>query len=190
MIKDIFKGNNGYLFTKEIRGKRNLYYELKQLQDNGFVVKLKRGLYKYPEYAQLNHWQEISLMYPNAVIFLFSAFAYYNLTTYMPSVTHLAIKRSEKLKISKYMPAKIYHINLDFFKKHISDFDGVKIYSIERTVCDAIKYEKQVGTDIMTEVIKNYYRSEKCNLNLLANISKEIKIEERTKELIQLITNL
>ncbi len=190
MIKEIFNENNGYLFSKEIRGKRNLYYELKQLIDNGSVVQMKRGLYKYPEYAKLNHWQEISLMYSDAVIFLFSAFAYYNLSTYMPSVTHLSIKRGEKLKTSKYMPAKIYHINLDFFKKHISNFDGVKIYSLERTVCDAIKYEKQVGTDIMTEVIKNYYKSEKCNLNLLSNISKEIKIEKRTKEVMQLITNL
>jgi predicted transcriptional regulator of viral defense system len=190
VIREIFKENNGYLLSKEIRGKRNLYYELKQLKDSGVVVQMKRGLYKYPEFATRNHWQEISLMYPDAVIFLFSAFAYYNLSTYIPSVAHLAIKRGGNIKTNRYMPAKIHHLSIEVFNKHISNENDVKIYSIERTVCDAIKYEKQVGTDIMMEVIKNYYKSDKCNLSLLSRISNEIKIEKRTKEIMQLITNI
>ena len=178
------------MLSREIRGKRNLYYELKQLIDRGVVVQMKRGLYKYPEYATRNHWQEVSLMYPDAVVFLFSAFAYYNLSTYMPPVAHLAIKRGGKIKTSRYLPAKIHHLSTDFFSKHITNKNDVKIYSLERTVCDAIKYEKQVGTDIMMEVIKNYYKSKKCNLSLLSMISNEIKIEKRTKEIIQLITSI
>lgn len=190
MIETLFHKNKGYLFAKDIANKRNLYYQLNKLIDEGLVVQIKRGLYKYPEIAELNHWQEISLIFPNAVIYLFSAFSYYRLTTYIPPVTHLAIDRKRKIVTSQYMPVKLHYIDQKIYTLHQTLDDGVKIYSPERTVCDAIKNENQIGTDIMIEVAKNYYKSEKCNLDLLSKTAKEINIDNKLKQIMQLIVNI
>jgi predicted transcriptional regulator of viral defense system len=190
MIETLFHKNKGYLFAKDIANKRNLYYQLNKLIDKGLVLQIKRGLYKYPEIAELNHWQEISLIYPNAVIYLFSAFSYYNLSNYIPPVTHLAIDRKRKMLTSAYLPVKLHYIDRKIFKLHQTEVDGVKIYSPERTVCDAIKHENQVGADIITEVTKNFYKSEHCNLNLLYKTAREINIDDKLRQIMQIIVNI
>ena len=190
VIEKLFHKNKGYLFTKDIGNKRNLYYQLNKMIDEGLVVQMKRGLYKYPEIAELNHWQEVSLIFPKAVIYLFSAFSYYNLSNYIPPITHLAIDRNRKIVTNEYIPVKLHYIDRKNFKKHQTTENGIRIYSLERTVCDAIKNENQIGTDIMTEVAKSYYKSEKCNLNLLNITAKEINIEPKLRQIMQMIVNI
>ena len=88
------------------------------------------------------------------------------------------------------MPVKLHYIDRKIFNLHQREENGVVIYSLERTVCDAIKNQNQVGTDIMTEVVKNYYKSKKCNLNQLYKTAKEINIDNKQRQIMQLIVNI
>lgn len=38
------------------------------------------------------------------------------------------------------------------------DIDGfhVRVYDMERCVCDAVKFRNKVGIDVCSEIIKNY----------------------------------
>lgn len=190
LLIDYFKENKGYIYTKDIRSKRKLLNELRDMVQAGEVVRLKRGLYKHPEYSRLDHWQEVSLIYPKSVVYLFSAFAYYDLSTYMPTKVHLAINRQSKLTVAEYMPVKLHFINQNHFYKHIVNIEGVNVYNMERTVCDAIKQEKQTGTDVMTEVVKNYFKKDNSNLDMLSKTAKEINMESRVKQIISIMINL
>ncbi len=187
---DYFKENKGYIHTQNIRSKRNLFIELHNMVQAGEVVQLKRGLYKHPKYSILDHWQEVSVIYPKAVLYLFSAFAYYNLSTYMPTQAHLAINRKSKLTVTAYLPVKLHYIHEQHFHKHIINIEGVNIYNMERTICDGIKQQKQIGTDIMTEVIKSYIKKDNSNLDRLSKTAKEINMESKVNQIINIMVNL
>jgi len=187
---DYFKEKKGFIFTKDIRSNRQLLYDLHDMVQTGEVVQIKRGLYKHPQYIQANHWQEVSLIYPKAVIYLFSAFAVYNLSTYMPSRLHLAISRKSKLTITPYMPAKLHYIHENYFQKHINNTNGVNVFNLERTVCDAVKQERQIGTDIMTEVVKNYLKRKDMNLDKLSKTSREINMASKVNHIINIMITL
>lgn len=178
---------NGYIFTKDAKGKRNLFNQLKQLMEEGSVEKLKAGLYKIPELATLDHWQEISLMYPKAVICLTSASAYYNLTTYLPHETHLAIRRKSKMKVEDYPPIQLYYWADLYFKQHVVHTDQVNIYSLERTVCDIIRIYRDSDVDLVKEVAQEYLNRSDKNLALLMKTASEIEVEEKVKEVFELM---
>ncbi|RFC54050.1 type IV toxin-antitoxin system AbiEi family antitoxin domain-containing protein [Brumimicrobium aurantiacum] len=178
---------NGYILTKDARGKRNLFNKLKQLMEEGVVEKLKAGLYKIPELATLNHWQEISLIYPKAIICLTSASSYYNLSTYMPHETHLAISRKAKMKIEDYPPVQLYYWPDVYYKQHIVNIDGVNVYSLERTVCDIVRTFRESDVDLVKEVAREYLKRKDKNLGLLMKTAGEISIENKVRGVFELL---
>lgn len=178
---------DGYILTKDAEGNRYLFIKLKQLMKEGIVEKLKAGLYKIPELATLNHWQEASLMYPKAVICLTSASAYYNLTTYMPHEIHLAIPNKSRMKVEDYPPVQLYYWIDKIFKQHIVHLDGVNIYSLERTVCDIVRTYRDSDVDLVKEVAREYLKRNDKNLALLMKTALEIDVEEKVKEVFELL---
>ena len=53
---------------------------------------------------------------------------------------------------------------------------GVKIYDKERSVCDAIRHRKKIGTDLAGEIMRNYLLSKDKNITKLIQYAKQLKI--------------
>lgn len=187
MIEKLFREHAGYLHSKDLQRNRQLYYHLQKMVESGVVLKLKRGLYKHSEYAELNHWQEVSLMYPKAVFCMHSACAFYELTTYMPHTNHLAIENKQKLTLAEYPPVKLYYWSDKIFNQHKTNQDGVMIYSLERSVCDAIKYDNQIGQDLVKEVVEAYLQRRDKDIELLLRTAKEVNIYNKVHQVFSLL---
>ncbi len=186
-LNELFMENKGYLKTNSLHKNRKLQQELKEMLEKGEIECLKRGLYKHPEFAQLNHWQEISFIYPQAVFYFLSAAAYYNLTTYMPHTNHMAIERKRKITLATYPPVTLYYLSKDIFEQHTIIDDGVKIYTLERTVCDIIRLEKYAGKDVVKEVCNNYLLRHDKNIERLLKTAKDIKAYDKVYQIFSIL---
>lgn len=187
MLIELFKQHKGYLLSKDLGQNRNLQYAMKDMIARGEVEKLRRGLYKHNMLAELDNWQEISLIYPNAVICMHSACAYYNLTTYMPHQVHLAVSHNQKITLAPYPPVELYYRVDKYFKKHITVNNGVRIYTLERAVCDAIKFDTRIGLDMLKEVVNAYLRREDKQIELLLKTAKEIDAYEKVRKVFEIL---
>ena len=187
MLEELFKQNKGYLHAKDIQQKRMLQYELQALHASGRVTRLRRGLYRHEDLATLDHWQEVSIMYPKAVLCMYSAASFYELTTYMPPAVHLAIGNKAKMKTEKFPPVQLYYWPDKYYMQHIVIINDVKIYSIERTVCDLIRLESQSGFDVVKEVCQNYLRRQDKNINLLMTTAREIDVYDKVTKLFEIL---
>ena len=70
-----------------------------------------------------------------------------------------------------YPPIKIYYFsdkrfNIGVTTVCISGVD-VKIYDLEKTVCDAVIYRNKIGIDIVKEVLERYVVKRERNLQRL-----------------------
>ncbi len=186
-LEQLFKVNDGYLESSKIRQKRNYYYQLKEMLEQNIVTKLKNGLYKHNSLASSNEYIEISLMYPKAVICLYSAWSYYDLTTFIPKEYHISIPNKEKMKVESYPPLKLYYWSEPYYKLGKIKDGKIAIYSIERTVCDVIRFRNKVGMDLMKEVLENYLRREDRDLRELRLIAKKLNMEKKLNEYIEIM---
>ena len=175
-IKDIFKKNNGFLKTKDLtfRNQRN---QLNRLIDNGTAIRLKRGLYCISQNTITGQNREVAMVVPSGVFCLFSAWQHYDLTTNNPYEYHVAISREEKIVLPEYPPIKIYRWSDKFYNLGIIEIEQIKIYDIERSVCDAVRFRNKVGIDIAIEVVKKYVRRKDRNFNKLAKYAQQLRIE-------------
>jgi predicted transcriptional regulator of viral defense system len=180
-IIEKFKSNKGFLFSEEIESEAERYH-VQNLLKSGEIQRIKRGVYIMPANANFDERALLSRIYPPAVFCLFSAWEYHELSTSIPSRHYLASNRKTKLSIIDYPPMQIYYWDSASFNTGIStvniDNTKIKIYDLEKSVCDALKFRGKVGEDIAMEVIKNYVKSKNRNINKLMNYAQILKIDK------------
>jgi len=173
-----FKNNHGWLQSKDFGYQSTVYKLLDVMIKNQEVEKIKNGWYKYIAMSHYNEQEDIAKYYPNAVLCLFSAWHHYELSTTVPYQYHLAFPHKANPAKIDYPPIKFYYWSEDQFQLGISQENNIRIYDMEKSVCDAVKFRNKVGEDITYEVLKNYMRSKDRNLEKLMNYAKHMRIEK------------
>lgn len=190
ILKEIFEANNGYLETKFLQ-KRSSFYHLKQLVDKGEVIAIKRGLYRLASLDGNNELAEVCRIVSSGVICLFTAWHYYELTTFVPSIHYVAIPSKTKRTLPAYPP-----IQLNYWKEtqyqlgiRVIDYHGetVRIYDMEKSVCDVMKFRNKVGEEQAIEVLKHYSKRSDRNLDKLLNYAKQLKVENVLQQHLKLL---
>ncbi|MBP5713458.1 MAG: hypothetical protein J6X07_02005 [Prevotella sp.] len=52
----------------------------------------------------------------------------------------------------------------------------VRIYDLEKSVCDAVKFRNKIGVDISSEILKNYLVRSDRNLTRLNEYAKKMRV--------------
>jgi len=128
--------------------------------------------------------REVAQIAPSGVFCLFSAWQHYQLTTNNPFEYHIAIVRNEKIVMPEYPPVKIYRWSEKFYKLGIVETEDIKIYDLEKSVCDAVRFRNKVGLDIAIEVVKNYVARKDRNFDKLAKYARQLRIEKIIQDMI------
>lgn len=183
-IRNIFYKNNGYARTKDITNANIHRKYLKDLQDEGTIYRLKRGLYKWNEleFDYSNEIIDVAKLVPNGVICLVSALSYYDLTSYTPPEYQVAIHRKTKIVLPDYPPIKLFYFSTKYYRSGINSINiegnTIKIYDIEKTICDCFRFKNEVSKDILLESIKEYMKRKDKNINKLMRYAQNTKAED------------
>jgi predicted transcriptional regulator of viral defense system len=193
-IYNVFMKNQGYVKTKELLGAGIHSDNLLILEQQGDIEKIRHGIYRWVEY-EFEHNEElvhVSKIVPNGVICLLSALSYYEFTTYQPWEYYVAIHRDDtKVKLPEYPPIKLmyfsdipYHVGIDTIS--IND-NQVKIYDIEKTLCDCARYQNKIGQDIVKEGFKNYVRGSKKNVHKLLEYAEKMRVKNHVSKYLEVL---
>lgn len=158
---------------------------LKELVEEGSIIKIKRGLYILPEKESSSGFFEVQKAIPGSVICLGSALSFYQLTTYEPPFIWAAIERGKKVVVPQYPPVKLYRFSKKQFKTGIKiikhEGSEIRIYDKEKTICDTIRYRNKIGLDITKEAVKNYINQKGKNINKIMEYAKILRLETPVK---------
>ncbi|MDR3245455.1 MAG: hypothetical protein LBT50_03380 [Prevotellaceae bacterium] len=185
---NIFKANDGFLKASDISTRTEWRILNKMLIDET-VTKVQRGLYRLIDFQIADIQQiEVTKVIPSAVFCLFTAWRHYELSTYIPFEYHIAVTQNKKVKIPDYPPIKVYYLSEKFYELGITETDSngwkIKIYDLEKSVCDAVKFRNKVGLDTTIEVLKNYAKRKDRDLNKLSRYAKIMRVENKLSDMI------
>ena len=57
----------------------------------------------------------------------------------------------------------------------VADF-RVKVYDVERCVCDAVKFRNKVGIDVCSEIIDTYLSRPERNISKLMDYARQLRV--------------
>jgi predicted transcriptional regulator of viral defense system len=148
----------------------------------GLLRRLRRGYYISPsKLDDMNTREILAALVPDAVISLFSAAQFHDLTTVIPQKLEVTLPVQKRIpvlpanlhiKIYKAVP-HIYRVGIQIIQQ---DGYEMKIYDRERTVCDFFRMRLQIGKDCAFEVLKNYMAGKK-NLQKLSEYAEALQIK-------------
>jgi predicted transcriptional regulator of viral defense system len=133
----------------------------------GLLQRLRRGYYiSSAKQNSLDTYGILAALVPDAVISLFSAAQYHDLSSVIPQKTDITLPAYKRvpvlpddihITIHKAIP-QIYEVGIQTVKMNGYP---LKIYDRERTVCDFFRMRLQIGKDCAFEVLKNYMAGKK-----------------------------
>jgi predicted transcriptional regulator of viral defense system len=189
-VEQLFERNHGIVGIQELLQNGVTYHDLNGLLADSVIVKLKRGVYKWAT-TETDEWTEVARIVPNGVFCLLSAAFHHGLTTSVPSEHHLAIPDERKVALPDYPPIKLYYWNKIPYMLGAStcELEGIsiKVYDLEKTVCDIVRHRNKIGFEVLKEILKNYLDSKDRNLNHLHLYSKQLNIFNKVDELIKIL---
>ncbi len=189
-VEELFKQNNGYIETTGIK-KRNIFYQLHKLQEQGLVERLRPGLYKHFEMSSGNEWEDVAHIVKDGIFCLRSACFYYKLGTDIPNEYQLAIPNKKKIRLPDYPLIKLFYweekyLNIGVTNTKVNNTE-IHIYDIHKTVCDVIRFRNKLDDELLNQVVKNYLRSKDKNMDTLYKYGVIFKIEDKIQEYINLL---
>ena len=65
----------------------------------------------------------------------------------------------------------------------------VKIFNIEKTLADCIKFRNKIGMDVVIEALKMYWQSKNTNIERLYDYAKLNRVEKILQPIIETIVS-
>lgn len=98
----------------------------------------------------------------------------------MPQAYHIAVKRGRKIAVPSVPQVEIHYyseslLNIGITEATIDGFN-IKLYDVERCVCDAVKFRNKVGIDVCSEIINNYLGRSDRNLSRLMDYARQLRV--------------
>ncbi len=165
--------------TKDLNDQGISNYQITKLVDDGTLIKLYQGVYSLEDIGNIKI-TDINVIIENGILSLSSAAYLYKLTSGESGKITITLNREQKpprlpfdLFCYYYTSSKFYDVGLK-----IIDQNGrkIKIYDIERTVCDMIRHRSKYDSNIIREVIENYLMREERNMDKLYEYAKELRV--------------
>jgi len=181
------RSQGGYIRAKDIKDNRPMYDQLLAEVAKGNVVRLRNGIYALPD-EMAKTMIDVETIVPDGILCMFSAWAYYELTTKLPPGICIAIEKKRKVILPDYPPVSLYYWSQSALEIGVTqrEIDGykVKIYDLEKSVCDAVKFRNKIGIDISSEILKNYLKRSDKNLTRLNEYAKRMRVANTMNSLI------
>ena len=186
-IKEYMSQNGGYISSAEAKEK-SLYNQLLYEVEKGAIIRVRRGIYALNE-GLVKPMVDVERVVPGGVLCMYSAWSYYALTTQIPLSYCIAIERSRKVVLPNYPPIELFFLSSNVFELGVSEAEiegfKVKIYDLEKSVCDAVKYRNKIGIDVSSEILRNYLLRKDCDITKLYSYANLMRIGKRTDELVK-----
>ena len=171
---------NSFLSSATVKKQgRTAYYKMLEDVHQGELIQVRRGVYANIDQLSGN-MIDINTIVPDGILCLWSAWNIHQLTTSMPQAFHVAVKRDRKVTVPSFPKIEIHHytesiLKLGIMKMKIDGFN-IRVYDVERSVCDAVKFRNKVGMDVCSEIINNYLERPNRNLSRLMDYARILRV--------------
>lgn len=187
-ILDLLEKYNDILYVTYLEEKKIHRQYLQKLVREGYIEKVIKGLY-VKKGKELSEFFVMGEKYKSGVYSHNTALYFYNLTDRTPLKLDMTfpsnVRINNELINSHYLKKEIYELGITEIE--LSDNTKIKVYDLEKTICDIIRDRNKIDTQILNMALKQYMTLKNKNLNLLYKYAKILKIDKILKQYMEVL---
>lgn len=187
-LKKIIEKNDGILLARDLK-KYNIHPQyLKKLEDNEYIRRVARGVY-LRKGKEVNEFFLLGEKYKNGIFSHNTALYFYDLTDRTPLNLDMTFSSNTTVHDDTI---KVHYTNPKFHKLGVKDMklqDGttIKIYDMERTICDIIRTRNKIDPQILNTAIQEYFKRKDSDYIQLMKYAKIFRIEKILRNYIEVL---
>ena len=181
IIESIMKMNNGYITSKELSnfGIHRMYLNI--MKEKGMIEKVGNGIYIDSSKIEDSYFV-FNLELPNIIYSHMTALYFHGLSIKAPNDKYdITVPNNYfNYKIKNH---NVFYVDRDIYELGLTQVDTpmgnkVKVYDIERCICDIIRSKNRMDLEHVKYAIREYLKRKDKNLNKLSEYSERLKIKE------------
>lgn len=182
-IKEILAHNNGAITTSQVTEANIPRLYLKKMLDKELLVKIDRGIYIKPE-----TWEDemyiLQYKFSRGIFSHETALYIHGLTDRTPQKYvmtfpygyHVKSLKQENVTIRKSIP-DLYELGL---VNGISTHgNSIRLYDVERTLCDIVKGNNTCDIQIVNQAMKQYAKMPEKNVTKLFDYAEKVRVKPK-----------
>lgn len=187
----IIKNNGGYITAKEIKEKNISRYYLRLLLKTEKIVRISRGYYSLKNGVADNFYIMLSKS-KRSIFSDATALYFHNLSDRNPSIYDITVPYSAGNSYKKEKNVNLHYVRKELLDLGLTEIESpfgmkIRVYDVERTICDIIKNKNKMDLEIFTKALQGYSKLKSKDLNKLMRYAKQLKIDKKVREYIEVL---
>ena len=180
--EEAFFRNGGTLSMSDALREGVTRYTLYSMLEEGRLERLSRGIYRLADLPSLGFpdFVTVARRVPGGVICLISALAFHELTTQVPHVVWVALKRPSRVPTVDWPPVRVVSFSGEAYSAgtQTHELDGVRvqIYSPEKTLADCFKFRNTIGQGVAVEALSSYLSAGSIDIAALMRYARICRV--------------
>ena len=189
-ILSLAKHNNGYITNKRVKAMGLSTRYLTDLVKSNKIERVKSGLYIGADNISDEFFE---IPYNTSGVFSHTTALYlHNLADRTPVKFDITVANDYKGSLQNNKKVNLFYVKKTLHtlgRTEIKSPQGspVKVYDIERTICDIIRNEKRIETEIFISALQKYARCKNKKLNLLLKYSSLLGISGKVEDKLRIL---
>ena len=181
IIKLIMKLNNGYVTSKDLDnyGIHRMYLNI--MRKNGIIEKVGNGIYIDANKIEDSYYV-FCLSMPNIIFSHMTALYFYGLSIKAPNDKYdITVRKTYNSKHLKNH--NVFYVYEDIYDLGLTETDTpmgnkVRVYDIERCICDIIRSKKRMDSEHIKYSIREYIKRKDKDLVKLSKYAEKMGIKK------------
>ena len=182
VIQSIMKMNNGYITTKDLSNLDIHRMYLNIMKDKGIIEKVGTGIY-----VDINRivdsYYVLNLEYAPIIYSHMTALYFHGLSIKAPNDKYdITVRKNYNNRYLKNH--NIFYVSDDIYELGLIEVETpmgnkVRVYDIERCICDIIRSEKRMDSELVKYSIKEYIKRKDKDLVKLSKYAEKMEIKNK-----------
>jgi predicted transcriptional regulator of viral defense system len=192
LVIELMKNNGGVLTSKRANENNIDNKVLQRMCSAGDIERISRGIYLDANYIEDDYY--VSQLRCKVCIYSHDTALYLHglsdrhpieLTMTVPSGHNTRLMEEKTKYRFFYVKKEVHQLGLISIK---SNFDNqIKVYDLERTICDCIKKRKDLDGDLVITAIKEYMKKSNKNLPKLLEYADILNVRKEVKQYMEVL---
>ena len=189
IILNLFK--NGYLTTKDVTNNNISRTYLAKLVKENKIEGVSRGIY-IKKNELTDEFIILQSKSKNAIYSNTTALYLYGLSNRIPIKYDITINSGYNGSLQKNDDVNLFYIkkellNLGVTNYKLSSGNIIKVYDLDKTICDIIKNKKKIDAELFNKAIRGYFYSKEKNTLKLYEYAKKMNIYDKVRNTFEVL---
>ncbi len=183
-VTKLFRDGNGYRNAAQLKDAKVTTVQIKELVSKGILERVSHGHYWLidEEKGKPENFEmlEACMVNPRAVICADSACYYHGLIQKAPERLSVATLKTDRSKMQLNFPVTRHYYSDLAFEQDLevvkTPYGQIRIYALERSVCDTIRFRADIGIETVEHIVQNYMKLENRQMGRLLAYADAMRV--------------